>query len=102
MRILTAPAREFFGLLSMHRRLIWEMSRREISERYSGHVLGRLWAVGHPLALIGVAGAETADHVQRYLTNGASAVHIATGAMTNPLVGVEIKRQLEFQMVDSK
>lgn len=46
------------------------------------------------LALIGVGGAETAKHVKQYLANGASAVHLATAAMTNPLVGVEIKRQL--------
>ncbi len=46
------------------------------------------------LDLIGVGGAETAEHVQQFLTSGASAVHIATAAMTNPLVGVEIKQQL--------
>ena len=46
------------------------------------------------LTLIGVGGAETADHVRRYLTSGASAVQLATGAMTNPQVGLEIKRQL--------
>lgn len=49
---------------------------------------------GETLDLIGVGGAATAAHVRRYLTSGASAVHLATAAMTNPLVGVEIKRHL--------
>lgn len=31
--------------------LIYELTRREIRERYSGRVFGTLWAIGHPLAL---------------------------------------------------
>ena len=46
------------------------------------------------LDVIGVGGAAAAEHVRQYLAGGASAVHIATAAMVNPLVGVEIKRQL--------
>jgi dihydroorotate dehydrogenase len=44
--------------------------------------------------LVGVGGISTAEHVQRYLAAGASSVHLATAAMTNPLVGLEIRRQL--------
>ena len=44
--------------------------------------------------IIGVGGVSTANHVQRYLTAGASSIHLATAAMINPLVGVQIKQQL--------
>ena len=46
------------------------------------------------LRLIGGGGVAAAEHVRQYLDCGASAVHIATAAMTNPLVGLEIKRHL--------
>jgi lipopolysaccharide transport system permease protein len=48
------PFNEFTGLLTERRQLIWEMAKREVSERYSGQVLGAVWAVGHPLIVIGV------------------------------------------------
>jgi lipopolysaccharide transport system permease protein len=47
----------FQGLLRLirsQRRLIWEMSKREITDRYAGQVLGSCWAVGHSLILIAV------------------------------------------------
>lgn len=34
--------------------LIWEMTRREILDRYTGQVLGSLWAIGLPLLMMGV------------------------------------------------
>ncbi|RME58960.1 ABC transporter permease [Candidatus Parcubacteria bacterium] len=43
--------RELLSLLTKHRELTWELTRREIRERYSGQVFGTLWAIGHPLAL---------------------------------------------------
>jgi len=43
---------ELVGLLSRHRDLTWEMTKREITDRYAGQVLGVLWAVGHPLFLM--------------------------------------------------
>ena len=46
--------REVIGLLTRHRQLTWEMTRREISDRYAGQVLGAFWAIGHPLALMGI------------------------------------------------
>ncbi|MCA9230684.1 MAG: hypothetical protein KDA57_08530 [Planctomycetales bacterium] len=45
------------------------------------------------LELIGVGGAATAHDVQRYLAAGANSVHLATAAMTNPQVAIEIKQQ---------
>jgi lipopolysaccharide transport system permease protein len=46
--------REVFGLLTRHRQLTWEMTRREVGDRYAGQILGAFWAVGHPLALMGI------------------------------------------------
>lgn len=45
---------EIIQLLTRHRQLTWEMTKREIGERYVGQMLGALWALGHPLILIGV------------------------------------------------
>jgi homopolymeric O-antigen transport system permease protein len=44
----------FADLARRYRSLIWELTRREIAERYVGQVLGVAWAVGHPLIAIGV------------------------------------------------
>ena len=46
--------REMVALLTRHRQLTWEMTKREISDRYAGQVFGTLWAVGHPLILMGI------------------------------------------------
>ncbi|MDD5680913.1 MAG: ABC transporter permease [Candidatus Omnitrophica bacterium] len=46
--------REIVLLLTKHRQLTWEMTKREISDRYAGQVFGALWAIGHPLILMGV------------------------------------------------
>lgn len=46
--------REVFGLLTRHRQLTWEMTRREIADRYAGQVLGAFWAIGHPLVLMAI------------------------------------------------
>lgn len=48
-----------------------------------------------PLALVGVGGARTADHVRQYLDAGAEAVHIATAAMVDPLVACRIREEFE-------
>ncbi len=45
------------------------------------------------LQLIGVGGASSASHVKEYLSAGAHAVHIATAAMVNPSVAIEIRRE---------
>jgi homopolymeric O-antigen transport system permease protein len=43
---------ELLSLLTRHRQLTWEMTRREITDRYAGQVFGTLWAIGHPLLLM--------------------------------------------------
>ncbi len=45
---------EVFALLTRNRQLTWEMTRREIADRYAGQILGTFWAIGHPLALMGL------------------------------------------------
>ena len=57
-------------------------------------------AGGDPIDIVGVGGAATAEDVQAYLNAGASAVHIATAAMVNPLVGVEIRENLGMLLKD--
>src|ERR1700687_823544 len=49
-----AAACGMFAHLNRHQSLLWQMSRRDITDRYVGQVFGSLWAIGHPLALIGV------------------------------------------------
>ena len=44
----------FLKKLFANRRLVWEFTRRELSQRHAGQVLGVLWTVGHPLLLMGV------------------------------------------------
>lgn len=48
------PMRMALGLLTRYRHLTWELTRREITDRYSGQVLGPLWAIGHPLLLMSI------------------------------------------------
>jgi dihydroorotate dehydrogenase len=43
--------------------------------------------------IVGVGGVANGDHLQDYLQAGAHAVHLATAAMMDPLVGVAIKRR---------
>lgn len=43
---------QLVALLTRYRQLTWEMTKREVSERYAGQVLGILWAVGHPVLLM--------------------------------------------------
>jgi lipopolysaccharide transport system permease protein len=43
---------QLIALLTRYRQLTWEMTKREVSERYAGQVLGTLWAVGHPVLLM--------------------------------------------------
>ncbi|WP_066377070.1 MULTISPECIES: ABC transporter permease [unclassified Anabaena] len=46
--------REVFSLFQKHRQLIFEMAKREITDKYQGQVLGNIWTIIHPLTLIGV------------------------------------------------
>jgi len=46
--------REIVLLLTKHRELTLEMARRELSDRYAGQFFGMVWAVGHPVFMIGL------------------------------------------------
>ncbi len=50
--------------------------------------------MGLSIEIIGVGGASTAEHVRRYLAAGAQSVHLATAAMVNPTVALDIRRDL--------
>lgn len=41
-------------LIQRHRELTWEMTKREVTEKYAGQVFGFLWAVVHPAIQIAV------------------------------------------------
>ncbi|MCH2210669.1 MAG: hypothetical protein MK110_05170 [Fuerstiella sp.] len=47
------------------------------------------------MELIGVGGISSAADVQRYLSSGASACHLATAAMTNPGIALQIRSSLQ-------
>jgi dihydroorotate dehydrogenase len=49
-------------------------------------------AAEYRVDLIGVGGAGSSDDVKSYLDAGATAVHVATAAMVDPLVGIAIRR----------
>jgi lipopolysaccharide transport system permease protein len=49
-----AALRHFVSLVRRHRELVWEMTKREILERYTGQMLGSLWALGLPLLTMGI------------------------------------------------
>lgn len=46
--------RELTKLLTRHRDLTWEMTKREVTERYAGQHFGSYWALAHPLVLTAV------------------------------------------------
>jgi lipopolysaccharide transport system permease protein len=50
----TAATRFLFESLIKNRRLLFEMAKRDISDRYSGQVLGTMWAFVHPVITIAV------------------------------------------------
>jgi lipopolysaccharide transport system permease protein len=41
-------------LLHRHWRLLWEMTKREMTERHAGQFFGMFWALAHPLLLVTV------------------------------------------------
>jgi len=45
---------EVVALLRRHQELAWELTKREVRDRYAGQVFGALWAIGQPLIQIGV------------------------------------------------
>ncbi len=53
-RIFFRATAQTVGMLARHRKLLLEMVRRDIADRYVGHMLGLFWAVGHPLIIMAV------------------------------------------------
>jgi lipopolysaccharide transport system permease protein len=52
---IVANLRAFFELQQIFRlrgRLIYELTKRELLDRYTGQVFGMLWTIGHPLIMI--------------------------------------------------
>ena len=49
-----AAVSQLTSLLSRHRQLTWEMTKREVQERYAGQALGAFWAVGHPVLMMAI------------------------------------------------
>lgn len=49
-----AGPRVVFDSLWRHRRLVWQLARREVLGRYRGSLLGVAWAVGNPLLMLAV------------------------------------------------
>ena len=52
---ISANFRAFFELQQIFRlrgRLIYELAKRELLDRYAGQVFGMLWTIGHPLIMI--------------------------------------------------
>jgi len=45
---------EVVSLLTRHRELALEMAKREISDRYVGQAFGIVWAIGHPVFMMGL------------------------------------------------
>jgi lipopolysaccharide transport system permease protein len=45
---------EIVKVLTRHRDLTWEMAKRELSDRYAGQAFGLLWAIAHPIFMIGL------------------------------------------------
>src|SRR4029077_8706158 len=45
---------QLMSLLSRHRQLTWEMTKRELQERYAGQALGAFWAIGHPVLMLAI------------------------------------------------
>ena len=52
MEVVVIALLAMLGVMRKHRMLIWEMTRREIRDRYVGQVFGSLWAIGHPIFLM--------------------------------------------------
>lgn len=54
MRTAFCLTREFLGLVRRHLRLLLVLSGREVTDRFAGSALGAVWALAHPLFLMGL------------------------------------------------
>lgn len=46
--------RNFSAIITTHSQLIWDLAKRETGERYAGQMLGGVWAILHPLLMMGI------------------------------------------------
>jgi dihydroorotate dehydrogenase len=81
-------------LFNGERRGICGEATRQASLAQAGMFARLIARRGDNVRVIGVGGASTAEHVRDYLAAGVEAVHIATAAMVDPLVGLKIRWQL--------
>jgi len=44
--------KQILALLVRRRELLWEMTRRELTERHAGQILGGFWAIAHPVVIM--------------------------------------------------
>ena len=49
------------------------------------------------ITLVGIGGISSVEHVQRHLSAGAHAVHMATAAMVEPDIAIRLRRDLAAQ-----
>jgi lipopolysaccharide transport system permease protein len=45
---------ELLALVHRHAQLTWELTKRELSDKYAGSIVGIVWTVGHPLIQMAV------------------------------------------------
>ena len=45
---------DIVALLTKHKSLTWEMTKRELTDKYAGQVFGTAWIIGHPVILMAV------------------------------------------------
>ncbi len=52
-RMVFSALREAAAVIGLHRELTYEMTLRELKDRYAGNALGALWAFASPLLILG-------------------------------------------------
>ena len=45
---------EVFQIIIRNKNLLFEMTKRELTDRYAGQIFGLFWAVIHPIFLMGL------------------------------------------------
>jgi lipopolysaccharide transport system permease protein len=113
---LAEAAGEGFAIVSLHWRLAIAMSRRDLSSRYAGQIMGSFWIVGHPLLqmliyilLFAVVFKQriggTVDLPRDYtvyilsgLVPWLAILPVVTGSCTSILANVSLVKQFSFEL----
>jgi lipopolysaccharide transport system permease protein len=45
---------DIISLLTSHRQLTWEMTKKELTDKYAGQIFGTFWVIAHPLFMMAV------------------------------------------------